>query len=150
MQHELVRRARVPEPFLRADKGTLELGVRERLHLAAARADDVVVVLAVVVAALVIRRPCPDVELLHEPCLDEQVEHPVDARRADRPSFLAQCVEDLLGGEAAPLAGEQLHNGSPCAAAPIAGGVQPAECLLRPGHRVDGSASYLSCSTKRE
>ena len=101
---------------LDATQRTLELGVGERLHLAAVLADEVVMV-AVALPRLVVGRAGAEVDPPHEPALGEQVEHAVDARDSDLPSLSAQGVEDLLRAETALLPAKQLDHSAARSAA---------------------------------
>lgn len=83
----------------------LEAGVRERLDLPAAVADEVVMVI-VALPRLVARRAGTELDPLHEPALGEQVEHAVHTGDSDLPTLRAQDVEDLLGAQAALLPAE--------------------------------------------
>src|SRR4051812_15887931 len=91
-------------------QGPLELIVCECLDLAAVVADEVVVVLTAGVDRLETRRAGADVNALDEAVLAQLFEDAVDARDPDTAAFRAKLVEDLLGGEAAVLATEQLDN----------------------------------------
>ncbi len=68
---------------LDAPERGLELVVGERLDAAALIAHEVVMVLVGELDALVVRARVPEVELLHEVPLGEEIEDAVDARDAD-------------------------------------------------------------------
>jgi len=78
--------------------------------------------------------PVTCIDTLDEPKIGEDLEGAVHRRDPDGPARLAQPVEDLLGAQAAVLATEQLDDGGPGAAAPIAGSFERFECVGRPGH----------------
>ena len=59
---------------------------------------------------LVAGDPGAEVDTLEQSFLGQQVEHAVDARDPHPPPFPTQLVEDLLGGQAAVLAAEQLDD----------------------------------------
>ncbi len=110
----------------------LEAGVVECDELAASVAEQVVVMVAVGVDALEAGVSLVDREALDEAVLDEQVEHAVDTRAADRLSLGAQRVLDLDCGERARLAGEQVDDPRPRAAALVAGAGKDALRVLAP------------------
>ena len=93
-----------------------ESGIVEGDELAASLADQVVMVLSAGVDRLEAGLSRPDDHALDQPVLDEQLEHPIDARAAHRGSLGAQLVLDLHGAERARLAGQQLDD--PLARAP--------------------------------
>ncbi len=110
----------------------LERGVLERRDLAAGVADEVMVVVAVGQVALVARDALADVDPLDEPQLGQQLEDAVDARAADAAPLCAKAVVDLLRGQRAVLALEQLDDGVARAAAPVAGVGERRERVLAP------------------
>jgi len=115
----------------------LESGVLERLHLAAVVADEVVVMVAARVDALEAGDPIAEVDALHEAELVETVERAVHTRNPDFRSLRTRAVVDLLGGETAVLAAEQLDDDAAGAAAAPAFGAHPIEHMIGPrfGHR---------------
>ena len=128
MQDDVVGADVVAEPLAEAVDEPLELGVRERVLLAAAVADRVVVVLAAGVGGLE-AGGAADVDPVHEPELGERVERPVDAGEADGAAAVAQAVVDLLRAQAAGLAAEQLEHLAAGAARAVPGAGE----LLRRG-----------------
>lgn len=88
----------------------LEAVVLEQLDLAARVADDVMVMVASGPRRLVAGRPVTKLDLLEKPVAAELVERAIDAREPDCASSRAEAVEDLLRGEAARLAGEELDH----------------------------------------
>ena len=100
-------------------EGAFELVVGEGFDFAAVVADEVMVVFAVCVNRLEARRAGADVDALDEAVLAQLLEHPVDARDADAAAFGAQLVEDLLRGQAAVLAPEELDHREARAAFPV-------------------------------
>src|SRR5438270_11629217 len=104
-------------------------------------------VLAVRVEGLEAGRARPDVDALNEPILAQLLEHAVDARNPDAAAFLPQLIEDLLGGQAAILAPEQLDDGAAGAAVSVPLRVQRGDRRLGPGprcaHAGNGSASRI-------
>ena len=76
----------------------------------------------------------PGIDPLDEPLLDEQVQHTVDARDADRPPGNAEAVVHLLRRQAALLLREETHHGVPRPAAAMAGGAEDLVCVFCPGH----------------
>src|SRR5579864_997973 len=109
----------------------LELRVGEGLDLAAVCADEMVMVLAVGLDGLVARGRRADVDALDEAVAGQLLERSVDARDPDLPALCAQPVEDLLGGDAAALAAEQLDHGA------AGGAVPPAHAVQRLHGRLD-------------
>ena len=99
MQHDLVRADPVVEPVRCSLERALEPGVRERLDLAAAVADEMVMVvmLAARVGGLEPGDPVADVDPQHEAKLYELVKRAVDARDPHASPSRADPVEDLLG-----------------------------------------------------
>jgi len=132
VQHDLVRPHAAVEPLRRLRKGRFEQGVLERLDLAAAVADEVVVVIAVCVGRLEAGDAVPELDPLHEPELDELVECAVHARDADAAALVANAVEDLLRGAAAGLGAEMLDNRPAGAAVPTALGLEAREGVGAP------------------
>ena len=122
-----------PGPLLHLVDRALELLVRKRLDLAAVVAHEVVVVLAALVPRFETGAAGPGVDPLDEPLLDEEVQHAVDARDADRPPGNAEAVVHLLRRQAALLLGEETHDGVPCPAAAMAGGAEDLVCVFCPG-----------------
>ncbi len=110
-QNDVVRVDDVPELTGQAVERVLEALVLEGDDLAAVLADEVMVVLAVRVGGLVAGDAAADVDALHELRRREQVEDAVDARDSDATPRAPELVEDLLGGEAAVLAGQELDDG---------------------------------------
>ena len=104
----------------------LELRVAERVLLAAAVADRVMVV-SPLGSAGSNQAMAPTSIPVHQPELGERVERAVDAGEADRAAAVAQPVVELLGAEAAGLAPEQVEH----LAAGAAGAVPGARQLLR-------------------
>ena len=94
----------------------LERGIVERVHLAAASADEVMVVLAARLRRLEAREPLAEVDPVDELELGELVERAVDARDADAAAFRAEAVQDLLRRHAARLAGEVRDHRLACRA----------------------------------
>jgi hypothetical protein len=88
----------------------LEPLVLEGDDLAAVAADEMVMVVAARVNGLVASDPGAEVDPLHEPKRDEEVERAVDTRNPDATITETQTVEDLLRGEAAILPGEKLDD----------------------------------------
>ena len=107
-------------------------GSVERVLLAAAVADRVMVVVAAGVGGLE-ARGAGDVDAVHEPELRERVQRPVDARQADAAAGVAQAVVDLLGAQAAGLAPEQLEHLAAGAAGAVAGAGQLLAGVVGPG-----------------
>ena len=138
MQHDVVRGDDVPAPVGDALDRRLERRVRERLHLPAVVADEVVVMLAfVVVRLLEAGDPVTEVDALDEPERGHPVERAVDARDPDARAAGAGLVVQFLRGQAALLLTEDLddHLASPAAApARVA---QTRESGLGPGGHVD-------------
>lgn len=111
MQHDLVG----AHPDLEAARGALErlleAGIRERLHLPAVVAHQVMVVLATRVRRLEPGDPVAELDALHEVELDELVERAVDARDSHATAVVPHAVEDLLRRPAARLGAEVLDHG---------------------------------------
>src|SRR6266566_4189432 len=91
-----------------------------------------------------------DVDPLDEPVLAQLLEHAVDAGNPDAAVFRAQLIEDLLGGQAAILASQQLDDRAAGAAFSVPLRVQGSDRRLGPGahlgwsgHVTNGSASRL-------
>ena len=132
MQDDVVGADVVAEPLAEAVDEALELGVRERVLLAAAVADGVMMVLAAGVGGLE-AGGAGDVDAVHEPELGERVQRPVDARQADGAARVAQAVVDLLGAQAAGLAPEQLEHLAAGAACAVPGARELLLGVLGPG-----------------
>lgn len=112
-----------------------ELGVAERDEPAAAVAQQMVVVLAGRIGRLVSGGPVAKVEPVHECVLVEQLEHPVDARPANRAPALApasQCILDLQRAERAVLPREKLDQLVARGAAVMARSLEHLTRMLRP------------------
>ena len=116
-------------------EGALELVVRECLDLAAVVADEVVVMLAAGVDRLEARCAGADVDALDEAVLAQLLEDAVDAGDPDAAAFRAQLVEDLLRGQAAVLAPQQLDDGAAGAAVSVPLRLQRGNRRLGPGAR---------------
>ena len=123
---------RIPGAAFDLPQRALELLVGERLDLAAAVAHEMVVVLAAPVDGLEAGPGRADLEALDEPFRRQELERPVDARDPDGAAVLPEGVEDLLGGEAAVLAAEELDHGPPRYAAPKARAAESGDGLLCP------------------
>ncbi len=82
----------------------LELVVDEGLDLAAVLADEVVVVLTAGMDGLEAGDAGAEIDALDEPVARQLLERAVDGGDADPPAVRPEPVEDLLRGEAAPLA----------------------------------------------
>ena len=119
----------------------LELWVLERVEAAAAVADRVVVVLAARVGGLVARRAV-HIDAVDQLQARENVQSAIDAREADGRAALAQTVVDVLGAQAAVLAGEQGEDLLARTAGPVPGAGQLSMGVIPPsrGHEPDGSA----------
>ena len=124
----------VPEPSRHPLERPLERLVRERLHLAAVVADEVVMMVAVRMGGLEAGNAVADVDSLHQPELVQQVEDAVDGGDADRAAAGADAVEDLLRREATGLRPEVVDDHASGAAAAVAGGTEPAQRMIRPRH----------------
>src|SRR4051794_5327448 len=131
-QHDIVRADLVAEPRRDVADQPLEFRVLERVALAAAVADGVVVMVAARVGRLV-ARGAVHVDPVHELELREEVERAVHAGEADRALAAAQAVVDLLRTEAALLLREQGEHLGPGAAGPVAGARQLALSVILPG-----------------
>ena len=107
----------VPGSLLDPSQRLLEPLVFECVDLAAAVADDVMVVTAARLGRLVPRRAVAELDLLDEAAGAQLIERAVHAREPDGAANRTQAVEDLLGGEAARLSGEQLDDREAGAAA---------------------------------
>jgi hypothetical protein len=116
-------------------QGALELRIGECLDLPALVADDVVMVLPACVQGLEPGRAGADVDPLHEAVPAQLLERPVDAGDPHGASLAAEPIEDLLRGQAAVLAAEQLDHGAPGAAVPVSPGAEGCERPLRPRAR---------------
>ena len=106
-------------PFDSAQRA-LELVIGEGLDLAASLADEMVMVFAVRVERLEAGDAGADVDPLDEPVAHELIERAVDRRDPNRAALLAEAVEELLCGQAAILAPEQLDHGPACASVAVA------------------------------
>src|SRR5207248_728925 len=116
VQHDLVAGDRIAGSAFDLVQGPLELGVLERLDLAAAVADEVMVVLASWMRRFVPGRVGADVDPLDEAIGRQLVERPVDGGDADLAAIGAKRVEDLLRGQAAVLPPQQLDHRAATAA----------------------------------
>ena len=135
-----MRACRVPQAPGDALESRLECRVRERLHLAAVVADEVMVVLAARVHGLEARGAGADVDPLQEALVGQEVEHAVDARDPHPAPLGPELVEDLLRGQAAVLTPEELDD-RPAGAAAATAVLDGGEGQLRSvGHRLDHSA----------
>ena len=76
-----------------------------------------------------------DVDPLDEAVLAQLLEYAVDAGDPDRAALCAELVEDLLGGQTAILAAEQLDDRAPGAAVSVPLRMQGGNRRLRPGIR---------------
>ena len=136
----------VAGPALDLVQGALELVVGEGFDLAAVVADEVVVMLAVRVDRLEAGRAGADVDPLDEPVLAQVLEYAVDARDSDPAALGPQLIEDLLGGQAAILAPEQLDDCAASAAVSVPLRLQRGDRRVRPRigrHSANGSASRM-------
>jgi len=129
-------------------QGALELVVGEGFYLAAVVADEVVMMLSVRVDRLEASGAGADVDPLDEPVLAQVLEYAVDARDSDPAALGPQPIEDLLGGQAAILAPEQLDDGAASAAVSVALRLQGGDRRVGPriglrGHSANGSASRM-------
>lgn len=106
----------------------LDAGIGEGDDLAAAPADQMVVMGAVGLEPLVPRRLGTEVDTLDEPQLLELLQSPVDAR----PANPLEAAIDLQRGQGAGLAGQQVDDPSPRAAAAVAGSLQGLQRVSRP------------------
>lgn len=84
----------------------LERRVVERVHLAAAPADEMVVVLASRLGRLEAGEPLAEVDAVDEAELGQLIERPVDARDPNSAAVRAEAVKDLLSRHATRLIGE--------------------------------------------
>src|SRR5215211_1769285 len=135
-QHDVVRADVVAQPRGDAVDQPLELGIGERVALAAALADRVMMVVAARVGGLE-AGGAVDVEPVHQPQRREHLERAIDARQARRPAARrAQPVMDLLRAEAAVLALEQREHLLARAAGTVAGAGELAACVVAPGGRM--------------
>ena len=100
-------------------QGALELVVGEGLDLAAVVADEVVMMLAARVDRLESRSTSADIDPLHVAVLAQLLEDAVDACDSDPAAFGAELIEDLLRGQTAVLAAEQLHDSTAGAAVSV-------------------------------
>jgi len=91
----------------------LQSGIVKRDQPTALLADHVVVVLAAGMLALEARLPIADREPLHEPVIDEQIEHAVDAGASGRATLGPQLILDLDCAERTGLRGKQLDHPLP-------------------------------------
>lgn len=118
VQHDVVRGDDVPASVGDALDRRLERRVRERLHLPAVVADEVVMMLAVVVVRLLEAGDAvAEVDALDEPERGHPVERAVDTRDPDARAACAGVVVQFLRREAALLLTEDLddHLASPSA-----------------------------------
>src|SRR5919197_5273179 len=131
-EHDLVGAHGVAAAFLDVVDRALEPRVDEALDLAAVVADEMVVVLGVVAERLVADDAVADVDPLHEPVLDERVEHAVDARQPDLRPAAGQGGVDLLCAATARLVAEIVDHARPRRAGAVARAPQLLPSLLRP------------------
>src|SRR5829696_5701926 len=132
VQDDVVGADRVAQPLAEPVDQPLELRVGERVLLAAAVADRVMVVVAAGVGGLEAGRP-GDVDAVHEAELGEGVERAVDAGQTHRTAAVAQAVVDLLRAEAAGLAPEQLEHLAAGAAGAVPGTRELLTGVVGPG-----------------
>lgn len=126
----------VAEPAGHALQGDLEPRVLERLHPAAIVAHEVVMVLSGRVRALEACDPVAEVDSLHEPRVEKAFYRPVHARDPDPAAFAAEAFVDLLHGEAAVLAPDEVDDDTASSARSTARRAEPLERTLGPcGHR---------------
>jgi hypothetical protein len=127
----LVERVAVParDPV----NGPLEVEVVERIHLSAVAADEVVVMLTAGMSGLETCDPVAEVDPVHEAKVRELVEHPVDARDANRAALGTQPVEELLRRDAAVLGGEVRDHGLTRPARSRSGATELVPRMLLPG-----------------
>src|SRR5438876_9886336 len=92
-----------------------------------------VMMLPVRVDRLEAGRAGADVDPLDEPILAQLLEHAVDAGNPDAAAFRAQLIEDLLSGQTAVLAPEQLDDGATGTAVSVPLRVQGGDRRLGPG-----------------
>ena len=124
---------RVAGAALDLEKRAFELVVGEGFDLSAVVADEVVmVVLASRIDRLEASRPGTDVDALDIAVLAELLENAVDARDPDPPAARTELVEDLLGGEAAPLSPEELDDRAARAAVAVPSSEQRGDGRLGP------------------
>ena len=109
----------------------LERRILERLDLPARVADEMMVMLSARVGALVSRDPVTQVDALREAELVEALERAIDAGDADPRALPSDGVVNLLGGEAAVLAPEELDHDATRASASSAR--RPESCERRLG-----------------
>ena len=98
-------------------EGALELRVGERVDLAAAAADEMVVVLPVLARGLEAGDPVAEVDPRHQAASGEELEDAVDARDADPAAARAQPPVEILRGKATGLFAEVLDDCPPGIAA---------------------------------
>ena len=110
----------------------LELGVGERLHLAAGVADHVVVMVLAAARGLVAGAVLTDLDAAEHADAGELVEHAVDRRAGHRAAAGAQLVLDLVGAQRALLTVEQLDDRRAGAAPAEARLGEPALRVLTP------------------
>src|SRR6185436_15244983 len=126
--------------------GALERGVVERLDLAAALADEVVVVLVARADGLVAGDAVAEVDALQQALLDEAVERAVHAREADGRAARGKRLVDLLRAAAALLLVEVLDHGQPRGADALTRSLEARMRLVRPArHDLDGNRSRQAC-----
>src|SRR2546430_6347925 len=82
-----------------------------------------------------------DVDPLDEPVLAQLLEYAVDAGDSDPAALGSELVEDLLGGQAAILAPEQLDDGAAGAAVLMPPRLPPGGHRLRPRNRFRGHSA---------
>ena len=120
--------------------GALELVVGERLNLAAAVADHVVMVMAVGAGGLVARGVLADLDAGDQTEADELLEHAVHRGPGDAAPVAAQRVLDVVGAQCARLMVEQADDRRTRAAATETGLGEAAFGVLGPRlHHGDGS-----------
>ena len=112
----------VAAPPLDVSDHGFEAIIGERLDLAAAVADKVVMVVVAGPHRLETGHAVAEVETLEKALLGERVEDAVDARQPYRLAALAQSIVYLLGADTAGLGIEERDHGQPRRTAPVAGG----------------------------
>lgn len=113
-------------------QGGLEPRVLERLDPAAVVAHEVVMVLSGRIGALEACHPVAEVDPLHQAGVEEALDRPVHACDPDPAAFAAETVVDLLHGEAAVLAAEEVDHDAARSASSAARRTEPLERTLGP------------------